>query len=151
MKRGLIISCVGHMIALLCAIVTISAEPMQAPPVETLPVECRRCGVVCQKVVHPSRCLDQACPFLYAYDAFGRTYVGCTQEIFAADIDVEVLERARRRRNGFGSVRAVREPLPICPADVERAYENREDPMGCINPEFHELPDRPSFRVIRGE
>jgi hypothetical protein len=105
--------------------------------------------VVCQKVVHPSRCLDQQCPFLYAYDAFGRTYVGCTQEIFAADIDLEVLERARRRRNGFGSVRAVREPLPICPADVERAYENREDPMGCINPEFHELPDRPSFRVIR--
>ena len=48
-------------------------------------------------------------------------------------------------------MRAVREPLPICPADVERAYENREDPMGCINPEFHELPDRPSFRVIRGE
>ena len=85
------------------------------------------------------------CPFLYAYDAFGRTYVGCTQEIFAADIDVEVLERARRRRNGFGSVRAVREPLPICPADVERAYENREDPMGCINPEFHELPDRPEL------
>jgi hypothetical protein len=23
--------------------------------------------------------------------------------------------------------------------------------MGCINPEFHELPDRPSFRVIRGD
>ena len=77
-----------------------------APPASD--VECRRCGVVCQKVVHPSRCLDQQCPFLYAYDAFGRTYVGCTQEIFAADIDLEVLERARRRRNGFGSVRAVR-------------------------------------------
>jgi hypothetical protein len=125
-------------------------QPLPVAP-RASDVECRRCGVVCQKVVHPSRCLDQQCPFLYAYDAFGRTYVGCTQEIFAADIDLEVLERARRRRNGFGSVRAVREPLPICPADVERAYENREDPMGCINPEFHELPDRPSFRVIRGD
>ena len=100
-------------------------QPLPVAP-RSSDVECRRCGVVCQKVVHPSRCL-------------------------AADIDLEVLERARRRRNGFGSVRAVREPLPICPADVERAYENREDPMGCINPEFHELPDRPSFRVIRGD
>jgi hypothetical protein len=112
-------------------------------------VECRRCGVVCQKVVHPSRCLEQSCPFLYAYEAFGRTYVGCTQEIFAADIDLEILRRSSRRRNGFGGVRAVREPLAVCPVEVERAYENREDPMGCVNPEFHELPgDHRSIRVI---
>ena len=43
---------------------------------------------------------------------------------------------------------SVREPLPICPAEVERAYENREEPLGCINPEFFELPDRDGFRVI---
>ena len=42
----------------------------------------------------------------------------------------------------------MREPLPICPAEVERAYENREEPLGCINPEFYELPDRDGFRVI---
>ena len=69
------------------------------PVVETAEqVECRRCGVVCQKVVHPSRCLEQSCPFLYAYEAFGRTYVGCTQEIFAADIDLDILKRSTRRR-----------------------------------------------------
>ena len=112
-------------------------------------VECRRCGVVCQKVVHPSRCLEQSCPFLYADEAFGHTYVGCTQEVFAADIDLDILRRSSRRRNGFGGVRAVREPLAVCPVEVERAYENREDPMGCVNPEFHELPgDHRSFRVI---
>ncbi len=111
-------------------------------------VECRQCGVVCQKVVYPGRCLEQACPFLYTYEAFGHTYTGCMHKIFAADIDVELLRRAERRRTGFGPIRAVRQPLPICPAGVERAYEHREEPMGCINPEFHELPDRPSFRVI---
>jgi hypothetical protein len=111
-------------------------------------VECRQCGVVCQKVIHPQRCLEQACPFLYSYEAFGRSYTGCTQGIFAVAIDHEHLERGRRRRSGFGSIRAVREPLPICPAEVERAYENREEPLGCINPEFYELPDRDGFRVI---
>ena len=111
-------------------------------------VECRRCGVVCQKVVYPQRCLEQGCPFLYAYQAFGHRYVGCTHGVFAVGIDAELLERASRRRHGFGAIRAVREPLAMCPAEVERAYEHRADPMGCINPEFSELADRPSFRVI---
>jgi hypothetical protein len=111
-------------------------------------VECRRCGVICEKVVHPSRCLAARCPFLYAYEAFGRTYVGCTHGIFSVDIDLEHLERASRRRNGFGPIKAARPPLPICPAGVERAYEHRLEPLGCVNPEFHELPARTSFRVI---
>lgn len=110
-------------------------------------VECRRCGVVCQKVVHPSRCLEQGCPFLYAHEVYGRTYVGCTQKVFAVEIDREVLERSRRRRFGFGAVRAVRPPLDVCPAAVERTYEGREDPLGCVNPEFGELADGASFRV----
>jgi hypothetical protein len=94
------------------------------PLVEHRPqVECRRCGVVCQKVVHPSKCLERSCPFLHSYEAFGRTYVGCTNGIFAAGIDIDVLQRSRRRRHGFGPVRAAREPLAICPAGVERAYE----------------------------
>jgi len=122
-------------------------QPLPMAP-QTGEVECRRCGVVCQKVVHPQRCLEQACPFLYAREAFGRRYAGCMHGVFASEIDVESLERARRRRFGFGSVRAVRDPLPICPSAVERAYENREEPLGCVNPEFHELPDRPAFRVL---
>ncbi len=117
-----------------------------AAPAET--TECRRCGVICEKVVHPSQCLAQSCPFLYAYEAFGRTYVGCTHKIFGVDIDLELLERAGRRRNCFGAIKAVRQPLAICPSGVERAYEHRDEPLGCVNPEFHELPDRPSFRVI---
>jgi hypothetical protein len=118
--------------------------PLIAPPGE---VECRRCGVICQKVVHPQRCLEQSCPFLYAHEMFGRRYIGCMQKVFAIEIDAEHLERARRRRSGFGPIRATRQPLSICPADVERAYEHREDPLGCVNPEFYEVLDGTGFRV----
>jgi outer membrane biosynthesis protein TonB len=39
MRAGMTISCVGHAAALLCGLVAISAQPMEAPPVETLPVQ----------------------------------------------------------------------------------------------------------------
>jgi hypothetical protein len=38
MKPGMTISCVGHAAALLCGLMVISATPMEAPPVATLPV-----------------------------------------------------------------------------------------------------------------
>jgi len=118
--------------------------PLVAQSAET---ECRRCGVVCQKVIEPLACLERECPYLYVQEQFGRRYVGCLQKVFGVEIDLELLERSRRRRNGFGSIRAVRQPLPGCPASIERAYEHRAEPLGCVNPEFHELPDRPGFRV----
>jgi hypothetical protein len=39
MKPGLTVSCIGHAAALLFAVLTISAQPMQAPPPESLPVD----------------------------------------------------------------------------------------------------------------
>jgi len=39
MRPGMPISCVGHAVALLCGLVALSAQPMEAPPVETLPVQ----------------------------------------------------------------------------------------------------------------
>ena len=38
MRPGLTISCIGHACALILGIVTISAEPMEVPPTETMPV-----------------------------------------------------------------------------------------------------------------
>jgi hypothetical protein len=125
------------------------------PAAEELPlrpqdeVECRRCRVHCDKVVHPAMCIERACPFVYAYEEFGRTYIGCMQKIFDVEIDLAALSRAQGRRDGFGSVRARRRPLPMCASDVVRCYAHREDELGCLNPEFHELSGaRPSFRVI---
>jgi hypothetical protein len=39
MKTGMTISCVGHVLAIGCALVAISAQPMEVPPVDSMPVQ----------------------------------------------------------------------------------------------------------------
>ncbi len=111
--------------------------------------ECRRCDVHCDKVVHPAACVEGACPFLYAYEEHGRTFVGCMQKVYGVEIDLELLTEAQGAGSGFGPVKARRQPLPMCRAEVSSCYQNRTGELGCVNPEFLELPQgRPSFRVI---
>src|SRR3990172_9192559 len=93
----------------------IASELPLRPQDET---DCRRCSVYCDKVV-------------YAYEEWGRTYVGCMQKVFDVEIDLTILTEAQGRRGGFGAVRAKRQPLPMCRAEVSRCYENREDELGC--------------------
>ena len=112
-------------------------------------VACRHCAVHCEKVVYPGACIQIACPFVYAYEAWGRTYMGCLQKVFDVEIDLSLLQAAESEREGFGAVRARRAPLPMCEVEVVETYTNREDELGCRNPEFHELPrERASFRVF---
>ena len=111
-------------------------------------VECRRCGVHCDKVVHPSACVDRGCAFLYSYEEFGHTYVGCMQKVFDVEIDLDLLHAAERTGE-FGAVKATRKPLPMCRAEVESCYDSRTEDVGCLNPEFYELPvGEPTFRVF---
>jgi hypothetical protein len=112
-------------------------------------VLCRRCDVHCEKVVYPSACMERSCPFAYAYEEHGHRFMGCMQKIFEAEIDVEMMSEIERRREGFGAVRATRRPLPMCRSEVDPCYEHRSGELGCINPEFKELPaGSPTFRVI---
>lgn len=111
--------------------------------------ECRRCSVHCEKVVYPAACVERACPFVYAYEEWGRTYIGCMQKVYDAEIDLDLLNEAQGRKGGFGAVRTIRQPLPMCKSDVVSCYEARMGELGCINPEFYELPrGKPSFRVV---
>ena len=52
--------------------------------------ECRRCSTFCDRVIAPSACVAQACPFLYSYDdpLSGRRFMGCMQKVFATSISV---------------------------------------------------------------
>ena len=112
-------------------------------------MECRRCEVHCDKVVYPGACLARACPFVYSFEAWGSTYVGCMQKVYDVEIDLDMLRAAERRKAGFGAIRAKREPLPMCHAEIERTYESRVDELGCVNPEFNELAlGQPTFRVF---
>lgn len=123
--------------------------------VEELPLrpqdelECRRCAVHCDKVVYPAACVERSCPFLYAYEDHGHTYIGCMQKVYGVEIDLSMLEAAEAHGRSFGAIRATRQPLPMCKAEVEEAYESRGDEIGCVNPEFSELPaGSPTFRVF---
>ena len=112
-------------------------------------LECRRCEVHCDKVIYPGACLEKSCPFVYSYEGFGHTYVGCMQKIYEVEIDLDLLRAAERRRAGFGAIRAIRQPLPMCKTEVESTYASRSADTGCVNPEFGELPvGEPTFRVF---
>jgi hypothetical protein len=112
-------------------------------------VRCRRCEVHCEKVVYPSACLSRGCPFAYAYEEHGHTFMGCMQKVFGVEIDLDLLNEAERGREGFGAVRAARKPLPMCRSEIDPCYEHRSGELGCVNPEFKELPaGSPTFRVI---
>jgi hypothetical protein len=112
-------------------------------------VECRQCEVHCDKVVYPSSCIARSCPFAYAYEEHGHTFIGCMQKIYEAEIDLDMLRAAERHREGFGAVKAMRLPLPMCRSEIEPCYEHRTGELGCVNPEFNELPaGSPTFRVF---
>jgi len=112
-------------------------------------VSCRQCEVSCDKVVYPAACVDSGCPFLYAYEDHGHTFIGCMQKVYGVEIDLDMLRAAESRRDGFGAVRALRRPLPMCRAEVDACYSHRSGALGCVNPEFLELPvGQPTFRVF---
>jgi hypothetical protein len=113
-------------------------------------LECRRCGVHCDKVVYPSACLERACPFVYAFEEFGHTYIGCMQKVYDVEIDLELLRAAEAQHDGFGAVRSVRTALPMCRVEVEECYgSERAGELGCRNPEFHEIPlGSPTFKIV---
>ena len=103
----------------------------------------------CDKVVYPGACIERSCPFVYAYEAWGHTYVGCMQRVYAVELDLDLVQAAESRRDGFGGIRATGPPLPMCKIEVAPCYSGRGDELGCRNPEFHEVPrGRPSFRVF---
>jgi hypothetical protein len=126
----------------------LATRPSKLPLHPQHELECRRCGVHCDKVVYPAACAARDCQFLYSYEEFGHTYVGCMQKVYDVEIDFDLL-CAAERSGGFGAVRATRRPLPICHVEVESCYERRTDDVGCLNPEFFELPTgEPTFRVF---
>jgi len=114
-------------------------------------LECDRCAVRCEKVVYPAACVERACPFLYAFEAHGHMWIGCMQKVYGVEISLALVREAEEHRAGFGAVKARRRPLPMCKAEVESVYEQRVGELGCVNPEFFELPvGGPSFRVFAG-
>ena len=108
--------------------------------------ECRQCCAFCDRVVHPSGCLDANCSYLYLFDdeETGRRYMGCMNKVFRAEIDMEAFEAAQRTRHGFGGVKMSGAPLAQCRTSVERAYDGHGEPFECVNPQFLAEPVEPA-------
>jgi hypothetical protein len=106
--------------------------------------ECRRCSTFCDRVIAPATCVADRCPNLYAYDdpLSGRRYMGCLQQVFATEIDVELFNEAERTRGGFGTVRLAAAPLRRCRFTVEQAYVGTGlEAYRCVNKRFFDWPD----------
>jgi hypothetical protein len=104
--------------------------------------ECRGCCSFCDRVVHPSGCIESGCAFLYLYDdeETGRRFMGCMNKVFRAEIDTEIFEAAQRTRHAYGGVKMTGLPLPQCKSSVEKAYHGHGDAFDCHNPEFFAEP-----------
>ncbi len=76
--------------------------PVELPLRPQDEVECRRCEVHCDKVVYPGACIERSCPFVYAYEAWGHTYVGCMQRVYGGR------DRPRPAAGGRGEARGLR-------------------------------------------
>ena len=117
-------------------------------------VECRRCAVHCEKVVYPAACLERSCPFVYAYEEHGHTYMGCLQKVFEAEIDVEMLARRgadarglRRRARAAGAAADV----PVGGAvDVLAPRERARLRQSGVRRAAGRIADVPRLRAGRG-
>jgi hypothetical protein len=106
--------------------------------------ECRQCSTYCDRVIAPATCVADGCPYLYAYDdpLSGRRFMGCVQQVFATEIDVELFREAERTRAGFGTVRLAAAPLRNCRFTVEQAFDRPGlEAYRCVNKRFFDWPD----------
>ena len=121
---------------------TAAAPALPLHPQDEL--ECRRCGVHCDKVVYPGRLSRARLSRSSTPTRRGatRTSAACRRSTTSRSTSTCCGPR-RRRKPGFGAILARRRPLPMCKAEIERTYESRlDEELGCINPEFDELPGR---------
>ena len=109
--------------------------------------ECRQCCTFCDRVLHPSGCIESGCQYLYLFDdeETGGRFMGCMNKVFRAEIEVDAFEAAQRTRHGFGGVKMTGLPLPQCRTSVERAYDGHGEPFDCVNPRFFEKPEPMDF------
>jgi hypothetical protein len=107
--------------------------------------ECRMCATFCDRVIAPATCIAADCEYLYAYDdpLTGHRFMGCMQQVFSAEIDVDLFSLAERERPGFGTVRLARPPLERCRFSVEQAHHGPGlEGYRCVNKDFFDWPGR---------
>lgn len=103
-------------------------------------LECRKCGVICERVVYPWRCLKAGEKCTYSFSDGETTYFGCLHKVFSPELDLRAFEAllADRtlRSDPYGAIRVTGSPRAQCPISVERAYCAGVEEHACVNPTF---------------
>ena len=102
-------------------------------------LECRGCGVVCERVVFPVRCLRTSCRYVYAFEEWGVTFFGCLQKVFCAELDLAPFAD-NPRRDVYGALKVARSPLSECHVEIAEAYGFRYSWQECRCPLFRQSP-----------
>lgn len=111
-------------------------------------VECRRCQVVCERVVHPVHCLRRGCPYTYAFTENGVTFFGCVDKVFSAELDLGPYLEAPRR-DPYGALKVKWEPRGDCAVSTAKAYAFLYSWRGCRNHTFGQTAKEYSAEVVR--
>ena len=114
--------------------------PLVAPGARRVRLECRECGVICERVVSPWRCLRSRHSCVYAFEDGDSTFFGCVYKVFSPEFDLACFSGAGdiepAGHDPYGPVRVVRSPRPECPVSVEQAYSSCDVLSSCMNPAF---------------
>ena len=101
----------------------------------------------------PGSCVERACAFVYAYEAFGHTYMGCMQRVFDVEIDLDLLRAAERRRERLRCGRGAQGPAADVPRRgrvVLRAARRRGRlPQSRVLRDAGREPELPRLRAAR--
>lgn len=61
---------------------------------------------------------------------------GCIEMVFGVEIDRAAFDAMQQQPGGFGALRVVAEPLPVCRSAVDPTFAHRGG--ACVNPDFLE-------------
>jgi hypothetical protein len=111
-------------------------------------IECRRCGVICERVVYPTHCLRSNCPYVYAFDDGETSFFGCVAKVFSVELDLAPY-RPTSSRDVYGALKTQRPPREFCQVEIEQAYRGKYSWQRCENPIFLHHPDEYSVEAIR--
>src|SRR5680860_1307705 len=67
-------------------------------------LECRRCRVLCERVVHPVECVRHGCSYTYAFTQEDITFFGCLEKVFAPELNLQPHIESPRR-DPYGALR----------------------------------------------
>ena len=111
-------------------------------------LECRRCRVLCERVVHPVECVRHGCSYTYAFTQEDITFFGCLEKVFAPELNLQPHIESPRR-DPYGALKVQRDPRDECVVSTTKAYAFLYSWRECRNHTFGQEPQEYSAEVVR--